>query len=77
MDVYVSLLIKTIFVENLVLSFFLGMCTLLAVSKKVETALGLGAAVIVCQAGADAESGRIGARASVSNHLLQRKTQDL
>ena len=47
MDVYAGLLLKSVFVENLALSFFLGMCTFLAVSKKVETALGLGAAVIV------------------------------
>ncbi|MDW3094935.1 MAG: NADH:ubiquinone reductase (Na(+)-transporting) subunit E [Gammaproteobacteria bacterium] len=49
MDVTISLLIKAIFVENLALSFFLGMCTFLAVSKKIETALGLGAAVIAVQ----------------------------
>jgi Na+-transporting NADH:ubiquinone oxidoreductase subunit E len=49
MEVYASLLIQSIFVENLALSFFLGMCTFLAVSKKIETALGLGAAVIVVQ----------------------------
>jgi len=49
MDVYAGLLIKSIFVENLALSFFLGMCTFLAVSKKIETALGLGAAVVVVQ----------------------------
>ena len=47
---YVSLIIRSIFVENLALSFFLGMCTFLAVSKKIETAIGLGAAVIVVQA---------------------------
>ena len=45
-----SLLVETIFVENLALSFFLGMCTFLAVSKKVETAVGLGIAVVVVQA---------------------------
>jgi Na+-transporting NADH:ubiquinone oxidoreductase subunit E len=45
----ISLLIKAVFVENLALSFFLGMCTFLAVSKKIETAIGLGAAVIVVQ----------------------------
>ena len=50
MEATVSLLIKAIFVENLALSFFLGMCTFLAVSKKIETAIGLGAAVIVVQA---------------------------
>ena len=49
MEAALSLLVRAIFVENLVLSFFLGMCTFLAVSKKVETALGLGAAVIVVQ----------------------------
>ena len=49
MEAPVSLLIKAIFVENLALSFFLGMCTFLAVSKKIETAIGLGAAVIVVQ----------------------------
>lgn len=46
---YVSLIVKAIFIENLALSFFLGMCTFLAVSKKVSTALGLGVAVIVVQ----------------------------
>jgi len=49
MEVYASLLIQSIFVENLALSFFLGMCTFLAVSKRIETALGLGGAVIVVQ----------------------------
>lgn len=47
MEHYLSLFIKTIFIENLALSFFLGMCTFLAVSKKVSTAMGLGVAVIV------------------------------
>ena len=49
MEHYVSLFIKAVFIENLALSFFLGMCTFLAVSKNVKTALGLGAAVIVIQ----------------------------
>ncbi len=49
MEATISLLIKAIFVENLALSFFLGMCTFLAVSKKIETAIGLGAAVIAVQ----------------------------
>lgn len=49
MDTYVNLFIKAVFVENLALAFFLGMCTFLAVSKKVETAAGLGLAVIVVQ----------------------------
>jgi len=44
-----SLLIRAIFVENLALAFFLGMCTFLAVSRNVGTALGLGVAVIVVQ----------------------------
>ncbi len=47
MEHYLSLLIRSIFIENLALSFFLGMCTFLAVSKKVKTAMGLGIAVIV------------------------------
>lgn len=43
---YLSLAVKAAFVENMALAFFLGMCSFLAVSKKVETAIGLGAAVI-------------------------------
>ncbi len=43
---YLSLSIKAIFVENILLAYFLGMCTYLAVSKKVETAIGLSFAVI-------------------------------
>src|SRR5690606_26752445 len=43
---YLSLFVKAAFVENMALAFFLGMCSFLAVSKKVETAIGLGAAVI-------------------------------
>ena len=46
---YLSLFIKSIFIENLALAFFLGMCTFLALSKKVETALGLGIAVTFVQ----------------------------
>lgn len=49
MELYVNLFIKAVFVENLALAFFLGMCTFLAVSKKIETALGLGIAVLVVQ----------------------------
>jgi len=49
MEHYINILIKSIFIENLALSYFLGMCTFLAVSKKVETSLGLGLAVIVVQ----------------------------
>jgi Na+-transporting NADH:ubiquinone oxidoreductase subunit E len=47
---HLSLFIKAVFIENLALGFFLGMCTFLAVSKKVSTSIGLGVAVIVVQA---------------------------
>jgi Na+-transporting NADH:ubiquinone oxidoreductase subunit E len=47
LDHYLSLAAKAVFVENLALSFFLGMCSFLAVSRKVETAIGLGAAVLI------------------------------
>lgn len=43
---YLSLFVKATFVENMALAFFLGLCSFLAVSKKVETAIGLGAAVV-------------------------------
>ncbi len=46
---YLNLFVQAAFVENLALSFFLGMCTFLAISKRVETAFGLGVAVIVVQ----------------------------
>ena len=46
MEHYLSLAVKAIFVENIVLAYFLGMCSFLAVSRRVETALGLGLAVI-------------------------------
>lgn len=47
MEHYLSLFVRAMFVENMALSFFLGMCTFLAVSKKVSTAFGLGVAVTV------------------------------
>ena len=47
---YLSLLVKSIFVENMALAFFLGMCTFIAVSKKMKTAIGLGIAVTFVQA---------------------------
>lgn len=50
MEHYISLFVKSVFIENMALSFFLGMCTFLAVSKKIPTAIGLGVAVIVVQA---------------------------
>lgn len=49
MDTYVNLFIQAVFVENLALAFFLGMCTFLAVSKRIETAIGLGLAVVAVQ----------------------------
>jgi len=49
MEHYISLFVKAVFIENMALAFFLGMCTFLAVSKKVETAIMLGMAVIIVQ----------------------------
>ena len=46
---HLSLFVKSVFIENIALAFFLGMCTFLAVSKRVETAIGLGFAVVVVQ----------------------------
>lgn len=45
MEHFFSLLVRSIFVDNMIFAFFLGMCSYLAVSKNVKTALGLGAAV--------------------------------
>ena len=45
-ETYLDLAVKAIFVENMALAFFLGMCSFLAVSRKVETAIGLGCAVV-------------------------------
>ena len=50
MEGLIGLFLRAVFIENLALAFFLGMCTFLAVSKKVETAIGLGLAVVVVQA---------------------------
>lgn len=47
MEHYISLILKAVFVENMALAFFLGMCTFLAISKKIEAAVGLGIAVVV------------------------------
>jgi Na+-transporting NADH:ubiquinone oxidoreductase subunit E len=47
MEHYLSLFVRAVFIENLALAFFLGMCTFLAVSKKVKTSFGLGVAVVV------------------------------
>lgn len=49
LEYHLSLFFESVFVGNLALAYFLGMCTFLAVSKNVKTALGLGAAVIVIQ----------------------------
>ncbi len=65
MDHYLALFVKAVFVENLALAFFLGMCTFLAVSKNVKTALGLGLAVIVIQ------TITIPANYLIYTHLLQ------
>ncbi len=46
---YLSIFLTSVFVENMALAFFLGMCTFIAVSKKIGTAMGLGIAVIVVQ----------------------------
>ena len=46
MEELLSLFVKAVFVENMALAFFLGMCSFLAVSKKVDTAMGLGFAVV-------------------------------
>ncbi|MDP7033268.1 MAG: NADH:ubiquinone reductase (Na(+)-transporting) subunit E [Planctomycetota bacterium] len=65
MEHYLSLFIKAIFIENLALAFFLGMCTFLAVSKNVKTAFGLGLAVVVIQ------SITIPANNLIYHHLLK------
>lgn len=49
MEHYLNIFISSVFIENMALAFFLGMCTFLAVSKKVETSVGLGIAVVVVQ----------------------------
>lgn len=46
---YLGLFVKSVFIENMALAFFLGMCSFMAISKKVETAIGLGIAVVVVQ----------------------------
>ena len=49
MEHYLSLLVTSIFIDNIALSMFLGMCTFIALSKKIDAAIGLGIAVIVVQ----------------------------
>lgn len=65
LEEYLSLFVKSVFIENMALAFFLGMCTFLALSKKVDTALGLGVAVIFVQAVT------VPANNLVYNHLLR------
>ena len=48
MEHMLSLFVRSIFVDNMIFAFFLGMCSYLAVSKNVKTALGLGVAVTLC-----------------------------
>jgi len=49
LEAYLNLFVKAVFVENIALAFFLGMCTFLAISKRISTAFGLGVAVIAVQ----------------------------
>lgn len=46
-EYYLSLFVRAVFIENMALMFFLGMCTFIAISKKIETSFGLGVAVVV------------------------------
>ncbi len=65
LEYYLSLFIKSIFIENMALAFFLGMCTFLAVSKNVQTAIGLGVAVVVVQ------TITVPVNSLIYNHLLR------
>lgn len=47
MEVLLSIFTESIFIQNMALAYFLGMCTFLAISKKVDAAIGLGIAVVV------------------------------
>jgi len=49
MSSFIDIFFRSVFLENLALAYFLGMCTFLAVSKKIKTTLGLGAAVIIVE----------------------------
>jgi Na+-transporting NADH:ubiquinone oxidoreductase subunit E len=49
MEHLVGLLVRSVFIENMALAFFLGMCSFMAMSKKINAAIGLGIAVIVVQ----------------------------
>jgi Na+-transporting NADH:ubiquinone oxidoreductase subunit E len=65
LEYYVSLALKAIFIENMALAFFLGMCSFVAVSKRVETAIGLGFAVVFVQ------TITVPANNLLQNHLLE------
>ncbi|MEX1666053.1 NADH:ubiquinone reductase (Na(+)-transporting) subunit E [Zhongshania arctica] len=65
MEHYISLFVRSVFLENMALSFFLGMCTFLAISKKIQAALGLGIAVIVVMAVT------VPVNSLIYNHLLR------
>ena len=47
MEHYSGIFVRAVFIENMALTFFLGMCTFIAISKKISTAIGLGVAVVV------------------------------
>ncbi|MDH3641581.1 MAG: NADH:ubiquinone reductase (Na(+)-transporting) subunit E [Gammaproteobacteria bacterium] len=47
LEQYLGLFVRAVFIENMALTFFLGMCTFIAISKKISTAIGLGVAVVV------------------------------
>ena len=47
LEAYLSVFIKAVFIENIAINFFLGMCTFLAISKRIQPAIGIGIAVIV------------------------------
>lgn len=65
MEAYLSLFVRSVFIDNIALSFFLGMCTFLALSKKIDAAIGLGIAVIVVQ------SITVPANNLILHHLLE------
>lgn len=50
MEALLSLFVRSVFIDNMALAYFLGMCTFLAISKKIDAAIGLGIAVIVVMA---------------------------
>ena len=56
MQDFISIFIRSVFIENLALAYFLGMCTFLAVSKQIKTAIGLGIAVISTSKGVLSDS---------------------